>query len=311
MSADDDRLLEEYLESDSELSRHYRRANGGEQPPEWLDGRIKAMARREIGASSYRARGWRLAWTAPLAAAAVLVLAVGVALHVAREDPMKTSMPPDTGVLAKRAPSAENGPRDRADTEEPQTFAYELPRSKPAPDTQADSALQAEPRARLRTESSVAASNTPGSLLRTLQAVTPGRTTAQELAALPDWRRPAAESRVENDRYEKWQYSGIDGLEARGVSALLDNGVVQALDVNLAPGTTLERLESVLALTGGQRTSRSSLPPAASAGLDSAALFDAVVYENGSERYDLGPAVVFVELVNGASRAGLIRFYRP
>lgn len=69
-------------ERDPKVSKRYR-GLGREEPPRDLDERILAASRRPASAGRYR-------WAGPLAAAAVLVLAVGVALHVEREEPKET-----------------------------------------------------------------------------------------------------------------------------------------------------------------------------------------------------------------------------
>jgi hypothetical protein len=69
------------------VSRRYR-ALGAEEPPRALDEAILAAARREVGArpgAPGRAAPQR--WAGSLAAAAVLVLAVAVALHMQSEQP--------------------------------------------------------------------------------------------------------------------------------------------------------------------------------------------------------------------------------
>jgi len=310
MSADDDRLLDEYLSGDTELSRSYRRLSGDEQPLESIDAHIKAAARREVGTGPHRARAWRPAWTAPLAAAAVLVLAVGITLQLSREqDPMETAAPPDSGMIAKRDSVEESVPRDKAETEKPQTFSYKLPETNPAGDAEPRSAIQAEPLEQVETENADASTETLANLGMVLQSITPGRTTAEELVALSDWGHPDTESRVQNGNVEKWEYSEVARLQVPGVTVSLRNGVVQAVDVTLPPGTTLERLESSLALTDGQPTPVSSLPPAALAGLDPAGFSRAVIYENGSERYNLAPLVAFPKAFDGSSQVASIRFY--
>lgn len=85
MSADDDKVLEEYLAGDSELSRRYRETGKEAGPPPHIDERIRAAARGEVNARPARRERGRPAWTGPLAAAAVMVLAVGVTFHMARD----------------------------------------------------------------------------------------------------------------------------------------------------------------------------------------------------------------------------------
>lgn len=88
-------------ERDERVTKAYR-ALGGEEPPAVLDAAILAASRR---------RGGR--WRVPLAAAAALVLAVGVALVVEREEREKT----EHVALAPRvmeSPAPVAGPRGEA-----------------------------------------------------------------------------------------------------------------------------------------------------------------------------------------------------
>jgi hypothetical protein len=71
--------LEEFLQRRSRVSQAYRDASG-EQPPPALDAAILAASRRALGAGPRRL-GWAGRWGTPLAAAAVLVLAVTVMLR--------------------------------------------------------------------------------------------------------------------------------------------------------------------------------------------------------------------------------------
>jgi hypothetical protein len=66
-------------ERDPKVSKRYR-GLGREEPPRELDERILAASRRAGRADRYR-------WAAPLATAAILVLAIGVALNVERRQP--------------------------------------------------------------------------------------------------------------------------------------------------------------------------------------------------------------------------------
>lgn len=76
----DDRLLDEYLDGDSALSRLYRRG-AHEEPGARLDARIRDQARRAV---VHRARGVRSPfarhWMVPTSLAAMLVLSVSVVL---------------------------------------------------------------------------------------------------------------------------------------------------------------------------------------------------------------------------------------
>ena len=66
-----------------DLSRIYREG-AREEPPAWLDERIRAAARDDIG----EPRGWVTRWRHPLAIAAVITLSVGMTwmMHVERPD---------------------------------------------------------------------------------------------------------------------------------------------------------------------------------------------------------------------------------
>jgi hypothetical protein len=65
-------------ERDPQVSRRYREL-GSEEPPPSLDQAILAASRRSTAP--------RRRWTVPLAVAAAAMLAVGIALHVEREQP--------------------------------------------------------------------------------------------------------------------------------------------------------------------------------------------------------------------------------
>ena len=75
-------------ERDAKVSAAYREL-GAEEPPRRLDDAILAAARREAGArpAPLAPRGGRQRWFAPLATAAVLVLAVALTWNMQRERP--------------------------------------------------------------------------------------------------------------------------------------------------------------------------------------------------------------------------------
>jgi translation initiation factor IF-2 len=133
-----------------EVSARYREL-GMEEPPRALDEAILAAARR--GASARPAsldRAQRRRWYGPLAAAAVLVLAVGVALHVENERPeMVASRPQAPAPQPKAAldkPAAEAAPAAAAKADVRQAPAR---RKEAAPEQQptavASSAAAPEP----------------------------------------------------------------------------------------------------------------------------------------------------------------------
>jgi hypothetical protein len=76
------------MTDDRDISRHYRELPR-EEPPRHLDDAIRAAARRAVGTrpAPLVAPTSRQRWYFPLAAAAVIVLAVAVTLHVEREQP--------------------------------------------------------------------------------------------------------------------------------------------------------------------------------------------------------------------------------
>lgn len=102
MSAkDQDRLFDQYLKGDSRLSRAYKETAAVEPPPQ-LDAAILAAARRAAG-SRPRSRfsPFGQSWRVPLAAAAVLVLSVGLVMFMAREE--MVAPPPESARLPMEA----------------------------------------------------------------------------------------------------------------------------------------------------------------------------------------------------------------
>ncbi|HKU46242.1 MAG TPA: hypothetical protein VJQ58_05125, partial [Burkholderiales bacterium] len=67
------------MADEPKISQRYRELSR-EEPPRHLDDAILAASRRAVGAKKRR-------WYVPLAAAAVIVLAVAVTVHVDRERP--------------------------------------------------------------------------------------------------------------------------------------------------------------------------------------------------------------------------------
>lgn len=108
----DDRLLEEFLARRGGIARNYRNASV-EQPPADVDKAVLAAARRAAG-SRPRRIGWGSRWGAPLAAAAVIVLAVAVTLTLEREprfaqieEPLELARPTQRQQEAKSAAPAD------------------------------------------------------------------------------------------------------------------------------------------------------------------------------------------------------------
>jgi|CXWL01.1.fsa_nt_gi hypothetical protein len=100
------------MSDEENVSKKYREL-GAEEPPRALDEAILAAARRGAGAGpaslhADAARGGRQRWTAPFAAAAVLVLAVAVTLNMQVERPGIESPVPETA--SQSAPQAAGQP---------------------------------------------------------------------------------------------------------------------------------------------------------------------------------------------------------
>lgn len=104
----DDSMLEEFLARRDPLSRRYREA-AAEQPSAELDDAILAAARRAVDARPQAAgitragarRNWASRWSAPLAAAAVVVLAVALTVLLEREPKVM-----DFGESSRQRPTA-------------------------------------------------------------------------------------------------------------------------------------------------------------------------------------------------------------
>jgi len=147
------------MTDDEKVAQRYSEL-GAEEPPRALDEAILAAARREAGAgpASLPGRGGRQRWYAPLATAAVLVLAVAVTLNMQLErpdvvSPAQQAVPPPAeqpasqlelklkaetklGTVAKqpvkdtspsRRKEAVQAPPPAPATREPQPFAAERP----------------------------------------------------------------------------------------------------------------------------------------------------------------------------------------
>src|SRR5262245_30031294 len=97
-------------ERDDAVSRRYRELPA-EEPPRALDEAILAASRRAVDArpAPLVAPTGRQRWYVPLAAAAVIVLAVGLTLRVQLEQPETESRPQPA-----LAPAAEQAKKDEA-----------------------------------------------------------------------------------------------------------------------------------------------------------------------------------------------------
>ena len=136
------------MEHDAQLAADYRRA-AEEMPPAALDERIRAAARREVGAGPRRASR-RPAWQVPLSLAAVVLLSVTVVLMmrdggVDRVEP--EWLPPPVGVVAPQRAAEPAADRRAVETPRPAAAPPAAPSAtgvqqvNPAPAETAPSAL--------------------------------------------------------------------------------------------------------------------------------------------------------------------------
>jgi hypothetical protein len=110
------------MAEDGDISRQYRELPR-EEPPRHLDDAIRAAARRAVGTrpAPLVVPTGRQRWYFPLAAAAVIVLAVAVTLHVEREQPGEE-------IASAPAAPASSPPQTRAEAQP------EKPQSAPQPE---------------------------------------------------------------------------------------------------------------------------------------------------------------------------------
>lgn len=111
------------MTEDGDISRRYRELPR-EEPPRHLDDAIRAAARRAVGTrpAPLVVPTGRQRWYFPLAAAAVIVLAVAVTMHVEREQPGEeiVTAPAATAEKPKlEQPRSEPQPERRRKTEPP------------------------------------------------------------------------------------------------------------------------------------------------------------------------------------------------
>ena len=126
------------MEHDPQLAADYKAASA-EMPPASLDDRIRAAARREVGAGPRRQSRWS-AWQVPLSLAAVVVLSVTIVLMMHDEgvDRVEPELPPLAEAVAPQV-AAEPAAKQRM---------AEAPRPSPVPQTAPPAvtgALQANP----------------------------------------------------------------------------------------------------------------------------------------------------------------------
>src|SRR5688572_15709738 len=129
------------MAEDDDISRRYREL-AREEPPRHLDDAIRAAARRAVHTrpAPLVVPSGRQRWYFPLAAAAIIVLAVAVTMHVEREQP-----DPEAVYASKAESSAPAEPPPAArKAEPPRVFA---PDPKPAPSQELKQDATAESRA--------------------------------------------------------------------------------------------------------------------------------------------------------------------
>jgi len=129
------------MEDDKDVSRRYREL-GREKPPPSLDARIRAEARSalETHAAPLVAPTGRRRWYFPVAAAAVIVLAVAVATQVEREQPAEP--------VAAAPEAAKEAVVEQKQKNEEATPRRQAPKVEAKPDQRAQESLakRAEPR---------------------------------------------------------------------------------------------------------------------------------------------------------------------
>jgi hypothetical protein len=216
-------------ERDPKVSQRYR-GLGAEEPSRELDERILAAARR----AGHRTGRYR--WAAPLAAAAVLVLAVGVALHVERQQPAL-----EEKEVAKQEPAK---PAQEAlmkeKREAPPQAAPAAPVFAPDPKQAPSREMRARPEARARSDVQARAQPAPAP---SSAADAVGPAAAPERAAAPQARARAELAKTESP--EKWLERIVE-LRSRGKHEEADKALAEfrrAYPHYKIPETMREKLE--------------------------------------------------------------------
>jgi len=127
------------MTDDEKVAQRYREL-GAEEPPRALDDAILAAARREAAArpGALQARSSRQRWYAPLATAAVLVLAVAVTLNMQIEKPGVESPVQQPVPRAEQPAAKPSSPEAQAP---PRAVADDVARAAPAPSAPKAAAL--------------------------------------------------------------------------------------------------------------------------------------------------------------------------
>lgn len=199
-------------EQDDKLSARYREL-AREKPPPALDAAILAASRRALARPSFARR-----WGAPVSIAAVLMLAIGVTLHMQREQPgVETSeLPPAPAARARpiappppsaRPQSVQSAPAPRPSVEPkatgaPQGRRLEAPARALAPAAPAVSATAAASPKPERAQGFTAAQGAAQEQnLSVLRARRPAADSASEQKAAPEaQQRIAADPAAELER---------------------------------------------------------------------------------------------------------------
>lgn len=231
--------LEDFLQRRSSLSKAYRDASG-ERPPAALDEAILAASRRAVGAGPRRL-GWTRRWGAPLAAAAVLVLAVAVVFNL-QDEPEIARFKEAEAPAAMPAPElgrAQLEPRDR-DAAQPAQPMVELPAREAAKHSAASGAFK--PRSSLPAKAVVEPRPAPAA------SEPPGRATSeradQRPAAAGEPAAPSAAFGVETREEAK---SSVSRRTTAG-DAMTSAAVPEhSAATPLPPAALLEQIEALYA----------------------------------------------------------------
>jgi hypothetical protein len=132
------------MTDDGDISRRYREL-AREEPPRHLDDAIRAAARRAVGTrpAPLVVPTGRQRWYFPLAAAAVIVLAVAVTLHVEREQPGEelVTAPAEKPKAEEKAAEPQPVPQPERRRKTESADARELPDVAPPRELQKDAII--------------------------------------------------------------------------------------------------------------------------------------------------------------------------
>ena len=155
-------------ERDPKVSQRYREL-GSEEPPTALDAEILAASRRaaETRVAPLVPPTGRRRWYFPVAAAAIITLAVAVTVHVERQQPDAESITPPPPSTPESRTDALEAKKDRAPQAELRKAKPAKPLATPQPLSRAADAMQERRSADVQPESRVrsAESGTPARLL--------------------------------------------------------------------------------------------------------------------------------------------------